>query len=499
MNFLKHFTKPWTMLILLSIFHSLCSQSFALEVAKDQTAVEVVAALKGSGVIVLLDGSPVIITNSHILQGQKSAKALGENLSVLYDYPMNDFAILQIPPQRQGPYLARAQRNGSFCRQLKSCSKGWRPGSGIQNIENYIVAFIDGTSSTFPIVPTFKSFEKNSDIRIPVYTRPGVSGGAYYERGKLTGLVTKVSLSGEAFTYAQTFQAIGRILGQRQRSTDEGHWVRGKLVINHGADRVVLNSADNGGESGHGGSGSGDDYWTLEVFNFYDTKLVTTWNAFEDRKQSFNLNGNDILMFKEKNRYKYPDLGTYLSPNRRPIEDTPLARKKLHRLRRKHKISMKNLRLYHFDKDSKIFQVQATLDPFRRAFGGQRLYPEARELNQASHPFEWSLDSEGYYSSAMVSSRKSANTIIDLKLLDETNPEPLHILAPQSLEELQIAGLPLARLPGHSSASLRFADATQKYKALYIYDSADLTKLERIFIQTPQYLIELWDGQDETL
>src|SRR5690606_13233195 len=56
-------------------------------VSKALTVVEITGALRGSGVLVLLNDQPVIITNSHILQGRKEARVrLPKRVNGFYDF-----------------------------------------------------------------------------------------------------------------------------------------------------------------------------------------------------------------------------------------------------------------------------------------------------------------------------------------------------------------------------------------------------------------------------
>lgn len=113
------------------------------------SVVEVLGTGRGSGVLVLLEGKPVIVTNGHNLQGKKSAMIVLPNkeesyidlssyafkkarigleamVKVLYDFPLSDVAILEIPQELKKDEKALILTY-AFMNVELSAQKGWVP------------------------------------------------------------------------------------------------------------------------------------------------------------------------------------------------------------------------------------------------------------------------------------------------------------------------------------------------------------------------------------
>ena len=188
------------------------------------TVVEVLGSLRGSGILVLWNDRPVVLTNSHNLQGLKEVQLYlpvrtqrvradasngFNNLmtvtfkgpgKLLYDDPFIDFAIVGLPEKLSGKTLeiihAYAEINGRFD------GRGWVPYDAKLHTPTMVAAVLNGKNMATQTVdgrpPTFTK----ASITIPAYSRPGVSGGALYDHGLLVGLINKVSLIGEPVTMA---------------------------------------------------------------------------------------------------------------------------------------------------------------------------------------------------------------------------------------------------------------------------------------------------------
>ncbi|MBY0413480.1 MAG: hypothetical protein K2Q18_04915, partial [Bdellovibrionales bacterium] len=248
------------------------------------SVVEVLGSVRGSGVLVLLDGKIVIVTNSHNLQGNDSAMVtLPRRFSryfilepiqwkegnigfqgmakVLHDFPLSDVAILSLPEEnmsleQKALIFEYARTNGGFFRK-----EGWIAGQRSLDFGDSISAVLKGQPTQIQALEGFKGSKVPDTFIsgdgepiwvIPVFAKPGVSGGAYYQGGILTGLVTKISLAGEPVAFATPFTKIAKLLYSADNHEKLVSWENG-LMVYKGKDKTVTMNPLGNGWIGNGG------------------------------------------------------------------------------------------------------------------------------------------------------------------------------------------------------------------------------------------------------
>ena len=473
------------------------------------TVVEVLSTLKGSGVIVNLDEEPVIITNSHNLQGLKQAQVtlptrnqkiwdiesnnkrfdvgFSVRASVILDDPYTDFAILKFPDGMSSDVKEvlklYGNLNGNLC--FKNNCPGWRGTDNKLSITNNITAVVDGSFQAVEVVLGPKIKFSDSTIIIPAYTRPGVSGGAFYYNGILSGLVSQVSLSGEAETRAIPFKTIGKILKQTPFQP-KAFWRDGALVFNIGDEEIVISSGTNGGgetghgggetghgggETGHGGGETGHgggtkvNYLELEVLDPSGKHLVRTWNPFQTRKSSFKVNGRRISYIKVKNKLQLPTLENYLKSH---TAENVLSETYLKEKRQENPQKVNRARLYEFDKVRKVYALQSDFSAVYKTYGIQKIVSESFDF-----PF-YSYDSENFiFNLAHGGSNQKFSGVEDLL-------------------SVNIDGEVLVENATGNASKILFQGHNPFRQAVYIYDSEDLLKIERIYVMIDDFLVEMW-------
>jgi hypothetical protein len=497
-----------------------------------KSVVEVLGKLRGSGVLVLLDERPVIITNSHNLKGLRSAKVtlrsqtvrvlekkpraehnvevgLSVDAFVLHDYPLTDFAILGFPlatdPHLTFAIRELAGRNGKFCIKDPLCTPGWkantqRPVLDVDN-ESYITAVIDAAPSRLNLIYPFNPKYTEAGIFVPVYGRPGVSGGGFYHNEVLQGLVTKVSLSGEPIVIATELKKIGEVLKADDEGVDSAVWQGTSLLIHHRSDEIILRSSNlgggetghgggetghgggetghGGGETGHGGEGPNGDFWQFQFSDFLGERILKTWNPFKSRSGSFSLNGELVSFIETQGRHQLPQIDQYLKNVRQNIpqkihEAGKKSSQLLHRLRIQKDESIVFGRVYQYDKLSDRYVLLKTTQPTPLFEGAQLLKGEG------GHP---------------LTTRSRQGHLVDVCFRDDVKGEPLCLSIPLDRKTSAVvrAGK-TTRLKSLASygATVSYANRAKTIKLALIYDADDLTRLEKIYLQTENYLVELW-------
>lgn len=524
-----------------------------------QSVVEVLGTLNGSGVLVLLDQKPVVITNSHILQGKKSAKIrfsprllnvlriedknvtsgeiraidlnLNLDLKVIHDFPYTDFSILSFPETLTGPEKTAleyfATKNGAFCLNLSKCKKGWNE-ARISEYEptDSITSVLDGKpSSTQIVVNQFLSSRKKysssvpDEFKIPVYARPGASGGGYYQQAILMGIVTRVSLIGQPFTIATSMRKIGEELTNPKEIEQKARWSKeGRLVIQHEDEELILQSGSNaGGETGHGGGetghGGGDNptslYWKLEIPDATGQHLIETWNPMFQRSSSFTINGEEISFLRVKNKLIIPSFEKYRSSKKKLTSKDIFLRSEesltfLESQRIKLPFEVNQARYYNIDHSKDIYSIHKSYYWSDLFPGGQYILPDKNG--------EWSKNAiyfstvngnkpnaNGYYENTHFSAKRTSGLLIDVIFTPgKASNIKYFIKANSDLQSISITSngkeIILKRVPFHSPGSVLFENGDKTIKAVYSYDSDDLTSIQRVFIQLPDYLIEFGNG-----
>jgi hypothetical protein len=239
----------------------------------------------GSGTLVSLGGEAVILTNSHILKGEKEAFvslpefelnialkkyqffkntkiAFSGLAKVLLDFPSLDLTVLKLPNIYDNE-IAKvisdlANSNARFCPGCKQISCG--DDIKILSDDSYsgIAAVLDDKVSDIPlpklngyVVGTFNVLRDHPDsfltsqrwrsMSIALFARPGVSGGALFQFSNFCGIITKVSTSLTAKTYAIPRPAINQLLNESYFNKDfskipTAEWLKnqaGKIYLRH--------------------------------------------------------------------------------------------------------------------------------------------------------------------------------------------------------------------------------------------------------------------------
>jgi hypothetical protein len=428
---------------------------------------------------------------------------------VLHDYPLTDFAILGFPLATD-PYLAFAIRelaglNGTFCINDPLCTSSWkantqRPALDVEN-NSYITAVLDTSPSRLNLIYPYNPKYTESGIFVPVYGRPGVSGGGFYENEILQGLVTKVSLSGEPIVIATEMKKIGQVLKTADEGVDSAVWQGTSLVIHHRGDEIILRSSNHGGgetghgggetghgggetghgggETGHGGDGPNGDFWQFQFTDFLGERILKTWNPFKSRSGSFSLNVELISFIETQGRYQLPQIDQYLKNVRQNIPQ------KIHEAGKKSSQLLKRLRIQ-----------QAETIAFGRVYQYDKLSDRyvLLKTNQPTPLFEGAqlLKQEG---GRPLTSRPRQSHLVDVCFRDDVKGERvcMHIPRDRKAGALVRAGK-TSRLKHLASygATVSYANPAKTVKLALIYDAEDLTRLEKIYLQTESYLVELW-------
>lgn len=204
--------------------------------------VAVHSALYGTGTLFLYDLQPVILTSSHLLQGNTTATITLDHQTgvskALFDSPADDIALLSVPDtfDAQTVLSLKKRTAGAICSKEtmqdgRCFLAAFRSSSGYtddhvdfaEGGKSRAVALISPWTASSDL-DFFVSGSYQNILSLPIYLRPGSSGGAYYHNGVFAGLVTEVSASGEALAYAIPIEGIESVIynGPSRRAK----WVR---------------------------------------------------------------------------------------------------------------------------------------------------------------------------------------------------------------------------------------------------------------------------------
>lgn len=529
------------------------------------SVVEVLGSGKGSGVLVVMDGKPVIITNSHNLQGKSSAMVTlprrkaqyfkhdpeiemrDEYLSfegiakVLYDFPLSDVTVLTVP---EG--LSRDQMNIINAYALEngvlSAKKGWEANKYSMGNGDVIAAVLNGKSTSIEGLDGFTagttpdlfiSGDGNPILIIPIFAKPGVSGGGYYKNGVLQGLVTKISLAGEPIALATPFTKIAKLIYSPDKVEKKVAWDNG-LMVYQAEDRTVSANPLASGWLGNGGelveideSASGDtnpNYWRLQVNSWGYNKIITTWDPFVYRPGQFKINQQNVSFIKVKSksffktveRFQIPTLASFVASEKKGdqqtlLSNTPQNIQMLKEARLQKKPNINFGRLYknnYADKYFQIFNIR-----INNHNGAQPLIPASKDRWAAAPKYNrWfapepiiimdgkvHVDPDGYFFNMPFSTKISDSTIFDLKINGSHLNLPGNAFLKGAADLSQVSvrvsdgeEIILKSTQANSPNSLVFKSEDGAFRAIYIYSNDDLTNLARIYIESESALIELW-------
>jgi hypothetical protein len=516
------------------------------------SVVEVHASVKGSGLLVFKDGKLIIVTNSHNLQGKKSALItlperyvnhyLNERYipndgilgfqgmaQVLYDFPLSDIAILSFPEEK----LTEEQRfviekyalaNGVFTEK-----DGWVPGVSSSLNHEAVTAVLQGKPTTIEasrnakgslIKDTFISGDESLIWAAPIYAKPGVSGGGYYKEGILVGLVTKISLAGEAVTLATPFSKIASLLYSPNKNETQVFWKDGLMVYKAKDKTITINPLGNGW-LGNGGdleevdeSKSGDsnpNYWRLQARGSYSTQSISTWDPFVYRPGHFVVNKENVSfvrvkkksLFKSLDTYRIPTLAQFIASENKGeeqvfLQNTPQNLQILKEARIAQKTNINHGRVYVFSKYSNLFKIETPQ-------GKGEEFPTERSARYR--------DPEGYLMTYYESyeTKFSDKTIFDVKLRpNETDySRQFSVTAATDLSKVVIkkfeVGYNSSKLISeivlkpqelNSPQSLVFKSDDGVHKAILMYSNTDLSKLVKVFVLSEKVLAEFWTDKN---
>lgn len=544
-------------------------------VTKSLSVVEVLGALKGTGVIIYLDDKPVIITNSHNIQGKKNVTIrlthrklkylkvslsptssgtdfeFNEKANVLMDFPLSDFAVVGFPvnltKEERDVINMYARSNGQIIKNK------WYPKKTANIFHESISAVLEGVPTSLTVVAPFKgrliedsliSGDGQNIWHIPIYARPGVSGGAYYRRGRLEGLVTKISLSAEPMALATPFETIAKTIFDQNKNEREkmAAWENGQLLYNDLNNRIIVSHSGNGGlggETGNGGlggetgngGGANSPFLRLVVSDVNGLHSVKTWNPFIYRSSKFNFNGENIAAMDILGKFQLPSLPLYLFNEKRKIDHSFLVSSE-DTLSRLHSKRLQNIpklsfgRLFLYNEEMKYYSIHKENSLGKHFDGTQELKPliikrlADVQLNPMKLVYiyenDFSMDPDGYLYTLPYSKGFSKETILDIKIRgntllgkkEETGVSVETIIQGSvDLEEIKIktirkskgdvsvSEIVLKDSNFNSLGSKVFTSKDNSYSAVYIYSSDDLSKLEKIYIKSNSVLMEFWvDG-----
>ena len=261
------------------------------------TTVKVVGRLAGHGVLVQLDGSPAILTNSHLVQDLKQVSVESPVLHMNFKaevvphahWALEDVAILK-PESSAAPQLELSpfSRTINFCKpDRESCPDGIQVLSRLDfTIRGVVTTFENANFISVPqrtygkeaaksafIDDTIVSGLLSKILEIPVPAREGMSGSPYFSEGTLEGIVAKVELGPGHHTYAIPVGEVARLLARDYFQTNvqfsqrvESGWSvgGGSLVVNYRNEHILKtapsagNTVSVGGQTGDSGGQTGD-------------------------------------------------------------------------------------------------------------------------------------------------------------------------------------------------------------------------------------------------
>jgi hypothetical protein len=550
--------------------------------------VEVTAKMKGSGVIVLVDGQPRILTNSHILFGQKSAvlKLFTETdfnreikASVEFDNPLADFVILKplINDNNLVQELTKQGRaNINFCKlNSASCINGmeWATAEADFNLP-LAVAVVNSKIINVPNITPWVSGLVKDDyiagiysniIASPIFSRPGMSGGAIFDRLRFRGLITKVQLDATPLAYSIPVEEIAKILNVQYFESVESsikklpsaRWKFGKsgegIEVMFNGQLIEATSISGTIKSGGGEIGSGGDsldqspYWHIRsprigfnIENLLQIADLMTANPFVHKKSQLKINGEEIafvaiqnLQQSRSSTYATPSLARIIRLNidsdshqqqfqiikKGELAKEMLTQRRLQLLRTLRK--PKYARYYLKQKRGEIAipdepgNAYVLDNTFSFTLADRNSLTEKMEksnkafieFNQTLAELQYTLDQNGYTSSWPFQVKSSPSLALDAKFRqakDKVNDseftefdfkwayglDEFSMFLKENQQDQNSIEVKFERESQLDELSIRFKSNLKGYRAVMIFDEADMGKLERIYIESPNKIFE---------
>ncbi len=537
---------------------------------------------RGNGVFIVVatpkGDRPMILTNSHLLEGEKNAEInwyghlvyqnepfpnyiwlkLEDSVAVNFDSPDNDIALLSLPSSltkdEQKYFMELGYLNARFYRKGVD-----QPNKKLALYANRVAVQIDGKRSILENIEPWRAvllpdqyisglFEQV--FSIPVYGRHGISGGAFYEFGKFSGLVTKVDLSVSPYVYAIPVSEIAKVFisdyfNPNTHSQSQGSWKMSpegvlSLEIKIHEDVILASThlgglgtaggelGNGGGEIGNGGGelgNGGDDgvkYWELEISDIYNYKRkIVTANPFSLKPQSLRINDKKIAYFEVKDpiRPEFPILvaptsAKYIWNLNHPHQAPPMqivysdvnSRKKVLERRSMRFNFSEYARVYKKTKAGHYEHLSINFDTFTGDHA-QALFPSG-DLTRGSK-VDWiyqitKMPSEApqtkpgeYFPGYPFRARENLEMFLDVIERDQSLKieVPCNLSRSVLITNLSDGSEPIALNsvsdPEEITQIFRSEKKEHKgYQAALIFRNEDLGKLERIFVETPTHLYE---------
>lgn len=514
--------------------------------------------MRGTGTVIFVDDQVLVLTNSHLIQGATDilVEVPSQELSVIdvgssrlrkinvnedrylkarlvFDDPILDFSLLSIndvfSENTKISLNISAHRNGRICTgKLKDCQPGFYsyvPSFGFR--DNQIVAMIDGRPKNISLVlggtvgleeDLFIAGQSGKVRTIPAYTRPGVSGGAFYLNGRLDSLVTKVSYSMNPLVVATPLSKIADRLSGKLNSP-YAEWIQSKgksrLRIALGKDTIEVfsqgigignagdggttgNGGDQGGTTGNGGEKTGEDIKTNPNSKYIKIWQSTTFgntaivlNPFWQESHAVTVNGKDVQVIEV--------IDTLDSSNK--FFQSPTLANILFYYHHSHRYKV----TYHYP-DSLVYQK--TVLPKRDQIDQQVLkFRFFRQLFDGSGKFELinpRLDAVESISDTRKTSSDlfaiSLNLAQSIEIMNLKYVENIHIKMSNDRKRIDLVleefnqnnSIPITLHSKESSLERdTFKSNDGSVKAVILYEPSDLVKINRIFVMVGPLLIEL--------
>ncbi len=567
--------------------------------------VEIISQFKGTGVPILINNRPFILTNSHILGDRDNAsiiipektvflfkycfdseskfydkefiekkfqmkgplplskKIVLADMSVDFNSPGADLAIFKIHedvlPEVRNLIHAMGARNVQFFKATRRNPTGFFV---TQNNGNGLANIIDGvqkmTSVLSPYLPVYIADRYISGmyrriIILPVFAYPGLSGGAFYHHGELRGILTKVGLGTTPDGYLIPIEEISRIINEQYfnfriskrkiKKSDNNFFgkikevsIEKKYYLKDSAKLEVFKSFDlkkkkqgklgdcggeignGGGEISNGGGSSYGEFWRLHINPLIGNKakIVTTFNPFRliDHDNESNRyihlmnidkNGTNIIwdstMAKRNWLLGYKKMEWNFIDKKGLLEERKIKSQTHYPkyVRWYDRISENEFKSRIHNMNTNVGDRIQALFPEGNIRYNQSIYIKILDGNP-----EEVID--GYHQSYPIMARKSQENIFDVKSnpmafdqkfsgIASNKHEDIRIVFNKDFERIDLEvnsrSLILEKTSTDETYKIIYKSTDGKFKGIVLFDSDDISKIDRIFVETPLYLYEL--------
>jgi len=385
----------------------------------------------------------------------------------------------------------------------------------------------------------------------PTYARPGMSGGTYEIYGRGAGMLTKVDLGGSANAYVIPFSEIAGILGWHYfNEAHDSAWPQSRWM-NHGDLEVVLASGTRllatgqlgqtgsaGGEAGNGGGEAGNGgnqifrtdldssrYWKIAGRDSQSRFEVSIANPFQTNPRSLLVDAQVISFIEinypqlsQKNTYMAATLARYLWLTKHSSQSKwkaqVLGSKSEHQLlaARRHALRGPQFARTYLKPSAGDYQmIRAVEAGTVFGDGAQALFPQANQWYRAAKLglapermplFSTQADTNGYFQGLPLSAKGESRGLW-FEVVFNANAyansgNGFSIRADRKLSTIEFVSASgevesLNRTSRGDAATFIFQSSIpqSKVRAAVVFAEQNLAIVERVFIDTPQVLIEL--------